>query len=105
MSEVNTLLATMQDRFNPSAAGGMDEIFQYDIENEGSWQITVKNDECVITDGDASDASVTLSMEKDTLASVISGDTDGMEAFMSGSIKATGDIMLATRLTDLFPTS
>ncbi len=103
MSDVKQLLDQMHTRFNPTAAVGLDAIFQYDIENEGSWQITVKDDQCEINQGDAVEATVTLLMAKDTLASVISGDTDGMQAFMAGTIKATGDIMLATRLTDLFP--
>ncbi|MEJ2529592.1 MAG: SCP2 sterol-binding domain-containing protein [Gammaproteobacteria bacterium] len=105
MSEINALLAEMKKRFNPAAAEGMDATFQYDITDNGSWQIAINNGECEVTEGDAAEASVTLSMDKDVLASVLSGETDGMQAFMSGSITASGDIMLATRLTDLFPLS
>jgi putative sterol carrier protein len=103
MSDVTSLLDTMQQRFNPGAASGMDEIFQYDIDDEGSWHIIIKQDQCEIAAADETEASVTLSMTKDTLASVINGDTDGMQAFMMGDIKASGDVMLATRLSDLFP--
>lgn len=103
MSHVKPLLEQMHQRFNPAVAAGMDAIFQYDISDEGSWQITVKDDQCGIIEGDDSEATVTLSMTTDTLASVISGEIDGMQAFMSGRIKATGDIILATRLPDLFP--
>ncbi len=103
MSNVTTLLDSMQQRFNPGAASGMDEIFQYDIDNEGSWHIIIRQDQCEITPADETEASVTLSMSKDTLAAVISGETDGMQAFMMGDIKASGDVMLATRLSDLFP--
>jgi putative sterol carrier protein len=103
MSDVTTLLDTMQQRFSPDAAAGMDAIFQYDITDEGSWHIAVKQDQCEIAPADTSEATVTLSMSKDTLAAVISGETDGMQAFMMGDITATGDVMLATRLSDLFP--
>lgn len=103
MSEISTLLTEMKGRFNPSAADGMDAIFQYDITGNGSWQVAVHNGECTVSEGDAAPASVTLSMDQNTFASVLNGETDGMQAFMSGSITATGDIMLATRLTDLFP--
>lgn len=103
MSDVNSLLDDMQKRFNPDAADGMDAIFQYDITNNGSWQIVIQDDTCRVSEGNENDPTVTLSMDLDTLASVLSGETDGMQAFMSGSIQATGDIMLATRLTDLFP--
>jgi putative sterol carrier protein len=105
MSDVSTLLDTMQKRFSPAAAAGMDEIFQYDITDEGSWHIAIKQDQCTVTPADTSEASVTLSMTKDTLASVINGETDGMQAFMMGDITASGDVMLAARLNDLFPSS
>ena len=103
MSDINTLLDTMQQRFNPAAAAGMDEVFQYDIDGEGSWHIQIKQDQCTISEADATEASVTLSMSKDTFTAVMLGETDGMQAFMMGDIKASGDVMLATRLPDLFP--
>ncbi len=103
MSDVNALLDDMQKRFNPNVADDMDVVFQYDIADNGSWQIVIQNGACQITEGEQSEPNVTLSMDKDTLASVLNGETDGMQAFMSGSIQATGDIILATRLADLFP--
>jgi putative sterol carrier protein len=103
MSDINSLLNDMQQRFNPNAAAGLDAIFQYDIIDNGSWQIEVKDNSCKINEGSLSDPNVTLAMNLDTLASVLSGETDGMQAFMSGNIEATGDVMLATRLADLFP--
>ncbi len=103
MSDINTLLDDMQKRFNPNAADGLDAIFQYDISDNGSWQIEIKDGSCQITEGASSDSNVTLSMDLDTLTSVLNGETDGMQAFMSGDIEATGDIMLATKLSDLFP--
>jgi putative sterol carrier protein len=33
----------------------------------------------------------------------MTGETDGMQAFMSGQLTVTGDLMLATRLPELFP--
>ncbi len=105
MSEINALLTEMQNRFDSAAADDMDAVFQYDITDNGSWQIAINNGKCQIAEGNASEATVTLSMDQDTLASVLNGEIDGMQAFMSGSITASGDIMLATRLTDLFPLS
>lgn len=103
MSKVQDLFDQMQQRFNPAAAADMDEVFQYDIDGEGSWQAVIADGNCTIHSGDAADASVTLSTDADTLAEVLSGETDGMQAFMSGKIRANGNIMLAMRLNDLFP--
>ena len=48
------------------------------------------------------DPSVTLSMDAETLQEVMSGETDGMQAFMAGQLRAEGDMMLATKLGELF---
>jgi putative sterol carrier protein len=42
--------------------------------------------------------------DKDWIA-MCNGQLNGMTAFMTGKLKTTGDIMLAQRLTTLFPTS
>ena len=42
-------------------------------------------------------------MNSETLAGIVSGDTDGMMAFMSGQLRVEGDMMLATKLGELFP--
>ena len=103
MSEVQALLDGMQARFNPKAAAGVDEVFQYDIEGAGSWQVKVTDGTSTLTQGTPDDASVTLATDPDTLKAVLSGEMDGMQAFMSGKIKASGNLMLAMRLNDLFP--
>lgn len=103
MSEIHALLEGMQARFNPKAATGMDEVFQYDIEGVGSWQVKVADGKSTLTQGTPDDASVTLMTDPDTLKGVLTGEVDGMQAFMSGKIKASGNIMLAMRLNDLFP--
>lgn len=105
MSNVTSLLETMESRFDASAADDLDAIFQYDIEDEGSWQVTISDNQCSIVEGEPEEATVNLAMTLDTFSEILSGETDGMQAFMSGELKATGDIMLATRLTALFPVS
>ena len=42
-------------------------------------------------------------MNGETLEGIVSGDTDGMQAFMSGNLRTEGDMMLAMKLSDLFP--
>ncbi len=103
MSDIKTLLDNMQKSFNPDAAGDLDAVFQYDITDNGSWQIAISDGACQISEGTPAEANVTLAMNLDTVMAVMSGELDGMQAFMSGDIQATGDIMLATRLADIFP--
>lgn len=103
MSDLNKVFDEMKSRFNSAAAAGMDVVFQYQIDDGEPYHVTIADDSCVVAQGEHDEPSVTLSMDTQTLQEVISGETDGMQAFMTGRIRADGDIMLATRLTALFP--
>lgn len=103
MTDLNALFAEMEQRFDAGEASSMDETFQYDIEDAGSWNVIIKDGACSVSEGEHDDPSVTLGMNAETFVGVLNGDVDGMQAFMTGDIKASGDIMLATRLTAIFP--
>lgn len=103
MSDLSNIFEEMKSRFNSAAAAGLDVVFQYQLDDGEPYHVTVTEDNCVVTQGEHAEPSVTLSMDTQTLQEVVSGETDGMQAFMTGRIRADGDIMLATRLTALFP--
>lgn len=93
----------LQSRFDSQAASGMDEVFQFHFSDAGSHYLVVKDGSLEIREGEHEDPSVSLSLSTDTLKGVMSGDINGMTAFMTGKLKATGNVMLATKLTSLFP--
>lgn len=99
---VNTL-EKLQTRFNPEAAEGMDEVFQFHFSDAGDHYLVIKDRTLDVQEGEHDDPSVSLSMSTDTLKGIMSGDINGMTAFMTGKLKATGNVMLATKLTSLFP--
>jgi len=103
MSEVANIIETMNSKFNADAAAGLDIIFQFNIEGEGEYNLTVKDSTCALAEGENDDANVTLIMNADTLKGIVTGETDGMQAFMSGQLRVEGDMMLATKLGELFP--
>lgn len=103
MADLGAIFTEMKNRFNAGAAAGLDVVFQYQIEGGEPYYVSVANDSCDVAQGEHDSPSVTLSMDADTLQEVMSGETDGMQAFMAGRIRADGDIMLATRLAALFP--
>ncbi len=103
MSTVSEIIDSMQARFNAEAANDMDEVFQFDLEDANSWHLVVKNGTCEMIDGVHDDPSVTLIMDTTTMQAIISGKMDGMQAFMTGKLRAEGNMMLATRLQSLFP--
>lgn len=103
MSRVSEIAQKMQSKFNTSAAAGLDLIFGFKIDDGDSFYLSVKNGACAIGQGESADANVTLLMDTETLAGISSGETDGMQAFMSGKLRTEGDMMLAMKLGELFP--
>jgi putative sterol carrier protein len=42
-------------------------------------------------------------LDSQTLKDIVSGETDGMQAFMGGKLRVEGDMMLSMKLSELFP--
>ncbi|WP_299726616.1 SCP2 sterol-binding domain-containing protein [uncultured Endozoicomonas sp.] len=103
MSSVADIINSMNTRFDADAASGMDEIFQFDITDGDAYHLIVKDDAFSVAEGTHDDPSVTLIMDGETMVGVMSGEMDGMQAFMMGKLRAEGNMMLATKLSALFP--
>ena len=104
-TDVKEVFGKMPEVFNPSAAQGMDSVFQYEITGDGggNWSVIIKDGACQIQEGTHDSPSVTLTMSAETWLGIVNKQTNGMQAFMSGQLKASGDIMLAQRIEQLFP--
>jgi putative sterol carrier protein len=104
-TEVKETFDNMASVFNPSAAEGLDAVFQYEITGEGggNWTVIIKDGACEIKEGTHDSPTTTLSMSAETWLAIVNKQLNGMQAFMSGQLKATGDIMLASRIEQLFP--
>ncbi|MFL0806585.1 MAG: SCP2 sterol-binding domain-containing protein [Oceanobacter sp.] len=103
MASVAEIINTLNERFDSDAAGDMNVTFQFEIEDGENYYISVNNGACECAAGEHDDPDVTLVMNTETLKGIATGETDGMQAFMSGQLRVEGDMMLATRLSDLFP--
>ena len=95
----------MPEAFNPSAAAGMDAVFQFHITGgeAGDWHIIVKDNACQVNEGTHDSPSVSLTLADADWVAMCNGELDGMSAFMSGKLKATGNIMMAQSIQNLFP--
>ncbi len=103
-TQVNDVFAKMPDAFNAAAAQGLDAVFQFEITGEGggNWNVVVKDGTCQVNEGNHEAPSVTLNMSAETWVGMVNKEVNGMQAFMTGQLKATGDIMLAQRIEQLF---
>ena len=103
MGTVSEIIDSMKARFNAEAAAGMDEVFQFDLDDADNWHLVIKDGTCTMVDGSHDDPSVTLTMDSATMQAIMSGKMEGMQAFMMGKLRAEGNMMLATKLKVLFP--
>lgn len=103
MTSVADAVQAMKAKFNPAAAAGLDLVFGFRIDDDKNYSLIVKNSTCDIQEGVNADANVTLVMDSETLKGIVSGATDGMQAFMAGKLRTEGEMMLAMKLSELFP--
>lgn len=103
-NSVKEIFAGMPGVFNRDAAAGLNVVIQYNIEGaeSGDWYAVIKDQTCTVSEGVHSSPTLTMKMaDKDWIA-MCKGELNGMTAFMTGKLKATGDLMLAQRLAVLF---
>lgn len=96
---------TMLGFFNPSAAGGTNKTFQWNITGDeaGKYALKVADGTCELISGGVERPDVTFTVvDKDWLA-IAEGKLDAMNAFSTGKLKLTGDMMLAMKVQQLFP--
>ncbi|KAF1005034.1 MAG: hypothetical protein GAK32_02708 [Pseudomonas fluorescens] len=103
MTDVANVVETMKAKFNPTAAAGLDVVFGFRIDESKHFSLIVKDGTCDLQEGENPDANVTLVTDSETMAGIVSGETDGMQAFMGGKLRVEGDMMLSMKLSELFP--
>mmetsp|Transcript_17750 Transcript_17750/g.46327 ORF Transcript_17750/g.46327 Transcript_17750/m.46327 type:complete len:118 (-) Transcript_17750:63-416(-) len=82
-------------------------VFQWNVTKDGAtvgtWTVDLKNGGGSVFEGKPKKkANCTLTIGDDDLMSLVAGDLDPMNAFMSGKLKIGGNIMLAQKLTAIF---
>lgn len=100
MSDAKALIEKMPEAFDPDAAGDTSCTIQYAISTPMYAEIA--DGKCSVQEGEASDPDVTIKMEDDDLVAMLTGELDGMTAFMTGKLQVDGDIMLAQKLSSMF---
>ena len=99
---VAQIIEQMQSAFVADEAEDLEATFQFCISDDDDFYVTIDNATFASSLGNHDDPEITMSMDSETLAEIVSGELDGMAAFMGGRLQAEGDVMLGTRLSQLF---
>jgi putative sterol carrier protein len=95
----------MARQFQPDKAAGQSAVIGWDItdpDGTHSWQLKVADGTCTAQEGGSEDARVTLGMALPDFLRFVTGKLDGMQAFMTGKLKLSGDMMFAQSMQAWF---
>lgn len=98
------VFAAMPDAFNPDAAKGVDVVFQYHISGDkgGDWHCIIKDGTCSVAARVHDKPTCTLKMADADFLAMIGGTLPAMQAYTSGKLKITGDVMKSQLIGKLF---
>ncbi len=102
-STCTELLRTMPAAFDPAEAQGLDAVYQFEIEDEGTTaHLTISGGRCTFHEGPAAAPDVVIRTPGAVWLAIARGDLDGQRAFMAGRYRVDGDLALLMRLPRLF---
>jgi len=96
------VIQKLPERFIKENAQDLSAVFQLLLEDDVDFYICIKDNDCKVSQGEHDDPNVTLITDAETMVDIINGNTDGMSAFLTGKLRAEGNVMLATQLSKLF---
>jgi len=106
MPTVKETFDQMASRFRPERAGATNAVIQYDVSGEGggTWHAVIKDGTCAVNEGAGPSPILTIQVGAQDWLDMVSGKQAAQMLFMSGKLKAKGDMGLAMKLGSMFQT-
>lgn len=101
---ISELMGRMPGAFIPEKAPGVDAVIQFKFTgaDSGQWYAVIKDGKVDVSQGEHASPKMTLTADSEDYVKILTGELDGMQAFMQGKLKLTGDLNLAMKLTQMF---
>jgi nitrite reductase/ring-hydroxylating ferredoxin subunit/putative sterol carrier protein len=105
IGSVADYFATLDQRFQPAAARGLDAVFQWEIAGEDGATVhaIVKDGTMRLAEGKHPAPTVTVAIPAADYLAVINGEVNDARAFTTGPGKVSGKLRLAAKMRSLFP--
>jgi putative sterol carrier protein len=93
--------------FRADRAGSTEAVIHWNITggpggSADTYETVIENGACTVTNQATRDPKLAMTMDPVTFLKVVSGDGNPMMMFMTGKIKAKGDLGLAAQVAKLF---
>lgn len=97
----------MPTLFRADRAGSTQAVIHWNITGAqgggtDTYETVIENGACTVTNQPAREPKLAMTMDPVTFLKVVSGDGNPMMMFMTGKIKAKGDLGLAAQVAKLF---
>ena len=102
MTGLSEIKQALDEHLNRSVASKVNAIYQFNLKEGYQYHLIANDGQLTLEEGEHDAPSVTLATDQDTLLGIVNGEINGMQAFMMGKIKFSGDMGLAMKLKDLF---
>ncbi|MDO6562511.1 SCP2 sterol-binding domain-containing protein [Amphritea sp. 1_MG-2023] len=99
---VTQVIEKLSSRFIPENTKDVSATFQFVLHDADDFYFSIDNQQLSVALGEHQDPDITLITSSQTFIKVVTGDKDGMSAYLSGQLRAEGNVMLATRLSKFF---
>ena len=107
MAQIGDVFQEMSKHFNPTAASGLNAVYQFNISGPqgGIWAFKINNGKCDLVTGGVEAPSVEIALADQDWMAIREGKLNSQMAFMQGKLKIKGDMNLAMKLKSMFPIS
>jgi putative sterol carrier protein len=95
----------MRDAFMPKKAKGESAVIQYDVDVGGkvfTFQVKVHGGACTTTRDGREPARLTIAAKLPDFLRLMAGQLHGVQAFLTGRVKLTGEMLLAPKMQSWF---
>ncbi|HEU4896479.1 MAG TPA: SCP2 sterol-binding domain-containing protein [Actinomycetota bacterium] len=95
---LDKVFAGMSESFSPEKAAGQQAVVQYEIgapDGVHQYAMRIADGQCAIERGLAESPRVTIRMGLGDFLRLITGGANGMQLFMTGKLKVSGDLFFA----------
>ncbi len=102
LDRVRASFLGLAERFRPEEARGLEATFVVELAGRGETTVQVGGGRCLVSPGRPTREATRLHTDPATWLDWIAGRVDGIEAFLAGRLRITGDLNLAARFETLF---
>jgi len=104
MTTVRSIFEKMPDTFLKEKAVGMNAVIQFDIGGDGGgqWHAVIDDGKLAVIEGQHPSPQLTLSASAQDYIDISTRKLNDQLAFMTGRIRAKGNLALAIKLQSLF---